>query len=120
MAAGLLEAVAMLADRGGRVVVIFADESSGDQFGLAPFEAFAAAVHLTSERGISDAWLSAPRLLDGPPDEAASAKPRVNAANPCAPILALFEAIERRRAGPVELFSSRPWCVELHLEEPVR
>ena len=111
VAMGLFEALALLDDRGGHAIVIFADETPA-QVGLPPFESLAVAVHLAAQAPPSGALagLSGLRRAEG------LRAPEVRADfahNPVAPSLALVEAIRLGRSGPVPLDPRGGWAVDL-------
>jgi hypothetical protein len=112
-AASLLEAAAWLEERGGRVLVVVADEPPLPPFQMArPFPPMALALVLSSSPG--PATLA---TLRGPV-RAASGAPQVPAAfetHTCAGALALAEAAARRAVGPVALgpAGTNGWTVEL-------
>jgi hypothetical protein len=116
VAMGLFEALALLDDRGGDAVVIFADEAPA-QFGLPPFESLAVAVHLAARPPAGAlARLSGLRRAEG------LRVPEVRAdfvRNPVAPSLALVEAIRLGRSGPVPLTLDPRggWVVDLEALE---
>jgi len=117
---GLFEALALLDDRGGHAIVVFADEAPA-QFGLPPFESLAVAVHLAAQAPPAGALarLSGLRRADG------LRVPEVRADfvhNPVAPSLALVEAIRLGRSGPVPLTLDPRvgWVVDLQAAEASR
>jgi hypothetical protein len=108
---GLFETLALLDDRGGDAIVIFADEAPA-QVGLPPFESLAVAVHLAAQAPPAGALagLSGLRRAEGLP------VPEVRADfahNPVAPSLALVEAIRLGRSGPVPLDPRGGWVVDI-------
>jgi hypothetical protein len=113
VAMGLFETLALLDDRGGDAIVVFADEASVDA-GIPRFESLAVALHLAAQpppRGAL-AQLSGLRRSEARP------LPEVRAEfahNPVSPAAELVEAVTRLRSGPVPL-SADPrggWVVEL-------
>jgi hypothetical protein len=120
VAMGLFETLALLDDRGGNAVVIFADEAPA-QVGLPPFESLAVAVHLAADAPAAGALaqLSGLRRAEG------LRIPEVRADfanNPVAPSLGLVEAIQLGRSGPVPLTpdSRGGWVVDLKTGEASR
>jgi hypothetical protein len=119
VAMGLFEALALLDDRGGDAIVIFADEAPG-KFGLPPFESLAVAVHLAAQPPAGAlARLSGLRRAEG------LRVPEVRADfahNPVAPSLALVEAIRLGRSGPVPLTLDPRggWIVDLEAADAPR
>ena len=113
VAMGLLEAFALLEQRGGEVAVVFADEAPPAAFDRPDLVPAAAALVLSSKRPAQPALgsLSGLRSVGGNP--AAPANSIVH--NPIAPALALVQAINGRRAGPVALSSSsaESWLVDV-------
>jgi hypothetical protein len=117
VAMGLFEALALLDDRGGEAIVVFADEAPA-QIGLPPFESLAVAVRLSAQAPPSGALgrLSGLRRAEGlrvPEIQAEFAH------NPVAPSLKLAEAIRLGRSGPVPLTLDPRggWAVDLEAGE---
>ena len=112
----LLEAFAILEERGGAVLVSVADESLPpplDAFGV--YAPLAVAFSLSAEPPPSGALgrLSSLRLAPGAATLPAT-MPAELAKNPCAAALPLLDALVAGRSGtaPLEL-SGNGWCVEL-------
>ncbi|HJW74426.1 MAG TPA: beta-ketoacyl synthase chain length factor [Thermoleophilia bacterium] len=114
-AAALVEAWALLAERGGEVLLVFVDEPPPAPFAPAnPYPAAAAALHLAFTPGpTTKALLSGLRRA-----AAAPCTPLVGGLHhhPCAGAFALVAAIARRARGAVSLgpFDAGGW--EIHVE----
>lgn len=108
----LREAAMQARDRGS-VVLVLADEALPERLaGGRHYDALAVALHLTADPAPGDlGMLSDLRRGVGPVADRAGGW----AANPCAPALAVVEALLARRAGPVaaSLDPERPWTVSL-------
>ena len=115
VAMALLEALCLLDDRGGEVIVVFADEAPVASLGLSPFDSFGAAVRLSAAAPADGGALRVVGLQRG--EAAAQALPPGLEGNPVAPALWLVEAVRERRAGPVAL-SLAPGGWVLQLEAP--
>jgi hypothetical protein len=112
VAMALVEAAALLAERGGDALVVFADEPLPEPFVPArPWGAAAAALHLAT------APLASPRARLGAPrrgSAAAAALAPGLEGHPCAGAFALVEAVRRGRSGPVSIGPPRDgWVVEV-------
>ena len=118
VAMGLLEAMALLEQRGGEAVVVFADEAPPPPFARAGLAPLATALRLCAERPARPlgrlARLRPSGLEPTPALHAVSFAPGVPASfatNPVAPSLPLLAALHGQRAGPCAL--SPGWRVEL-------
>jgi hypothetical protein len=100
-AAALFEAEALLAERGGEVLVLLLDEPPPEPFTFSPtYPIAAAAIHLSAEAGPRVlATLAGLRRGNGQRPEL----PNGLAVHPCAGGFALVAAIARRVRGPVAL-----------------
>jgi hypothetical protein len=112
-AAALLEAGALLAERGGEVLLVIGDDPPLPPFHYAnPFPSLAVALHLAAEPG------PATRATLRGPVRAAGSAPRVPPAfahHICGGALALLDAVRLGAAGPVALGPAGPrgWAVEV-------
>lgn len=109
VAMGLLEAMAVLHQRGGEVVVVFADEAPPAPFAREGLQPLATALRLCADRPSQPLG----RLSRLRPSESGRAPvvPAAFATNPAAPSLPLLQALHDRRIGPVAV--SAGWQVEL-------
>ena len=113
VAMGLLEAMALLEDRGGELIAVFADESPAGEFGLPAYPSLAAAIHLSAEQGASRIRLGNLRSTQEP--IARPTAPGLHE-NPCAASLPLIEHLQRGLAGAVPVsFGTAPWLLDLEL-----
>jgi hypothetical protein len=110
--AGLLEAAALLAERGGELLLVLADELPAPPFEPAvPYPPLAVALHLAAGPGpVTRAVLRALRRADfGPPPVRAPYD-----RHPCAGALALAAAVEAGAGGAVALGPAGPrgWAID--------
>jgi hypothetical protein len=111
-AAALVEAAALLADRGGEVMVVLADEPPPEPFAPErPFPPLAVALHLAAEPGGARAVLRDLRMEQGEGPQVSAAF----AGHPCAGALALAAAAWSGAPGRVRLGpeGARCWTVEV-------
>jgi hypothetical protein len=117
-AAALLEVAALLAERGGEVILALADEPPPAPFAPArPYPPLAVAIHLSAEPGpATRATLRALRRAEGPGPRL----PAPFADHPCAGGLALAAAVWAGTGGQVRLGPSgaRGWVVEVERRSP--
>jgi hypothetical protein len=112
-AAALVEAAALLAERGGEVMVVLADEPPPAPFGAGHrYRPLAVALHLAA--GSDGPVLAFLRGLRRAPGGAPSVPP-AHAGHPCAGALALATAVWSRAAGQVALGpeGARGWVVDV-------
>ncbi len=109
VAMGLLEALALLEQRGGEVAVIFADEAPPEPFARAGFASLATALLLCAERPQRPLGLLA--RLRPAEVESAPALPAAFATNPAGHSLALLRALHEQRAGACALAPG--WLIDL-------
>lgn len=114
-AMALEEALVILADRGGDVVVVLADEQVPVPFTPAsPFPSAAAALHLRAGRQSGAlAWMGHVRLGDG----SRPSLPGNLERHPCAPAFGLLLSVASRATGPISLAGAdgRSWRVDLEV-----
>ena len=109
VAMGLLESVALLEQRGGEVVAVFADEEPLAPFARAGLSPLATALRLVADRPAAPLG----RLCRLRPGHGLRrpALPATFSTNPAALSLPLLEAVHQRRPGTVALSSG--WQVDL-------
>ena len=112
-AMGLLEAMALLAVRGGEALLVLADELPWAPFTPAePFAPLALAFHLASEQSPASRARLEPPVRGGP---AAADPDSTFGANPVAPALGLLAAVASARRGRIGLSPAggAGWSVEV-------
>ncbi len=117
VAMGLVESLALLEERGGTVIAVFADESPAGEFGLPAYNSLATAIHLSAEQGASRVRLENLRCVQTP-----IVRPPLPGLveNPCAASIPLIEQLQRGQSGTVPVsFGVAPWVIDLALQAEV-